>query len=76
MNDHVWRKSTRCEATNCVEVTFTRSSRCAYADCVEVAHLDQVVLVRDSKNPDLHLTFTHDEWDAFVVGAKLGEFDL
>jgi hypothetical protein len=33
--------------------------------------------VRDSKNPSgPALVFTQAEWDAFVGGAKDGEFDL
>lgn len=46
--------------------------------CVEVAHLDNGgVAVRDSKDPDgPTLTFTRHEWDAFVAGARDGEFDL
>jgi Domain of unknown function (DUF397) len=33
-------------------------------------------LVRHSKFPQLgHLPFTRDEWDAFLLGVKAGEFD-
>ncbi len=46
-------------------------------NCVEVAFVDGAVAVRDSKNPDGPvLIFTSGEWDAFVDGAKDGEFDL
>ena len=45
-------------------------------NCVEVAFI-ALVAVRDSKDPDGPvLLFTHDEWDAFTNGVKLGEFDL
>jgi hypothetical protein len=45
-------------------------------DCVEVANLDQVVAVRDSKQPDDGmLVFNRSEWTAFVDAAKNGEFD-
>ena len=49
-----------------------------YSDnCVEVAFVDDVIAVRDSKNPaGAVLLFTQGEWDAFVEGAKDGEFDL
>ena len=49
-----------------------------YSDnCVEVAFVDDVIAVRDSKNPTGPvLLFTQSEWDAFVEGAKDGEFDL
>ena len=45
--------------------------------CVEVAHLDGGrVAVRDSKDPHGPvLTFTPAEWDAFLDGARKGEFD-
>jgi Domain of unknown function (DUF397) len=44
---------------------------------VEVAFVDDAIAVRDSKHPDGPvLLFTRAEWDAFVAGAKDGEFDL
>lgn len=43
--------------------------------CVEVAHNAGGVLVRDSKDPHHTLQFTVAEWDAFLKGAKAGEFD-
>ena len=46
-------------------------------NCVEVAFVDGAIAVRDSKNPEQRaLIFTAGEWDAFVGGAKDGEFDL
>jgi hypothetical protein len=58
-----WRKSTR-SGPNC-------------DNCVEVAFVDGAIAVRDSRNPDgPALIFTPAEWDAFVGGAKDGEFDL
>lgn len=59
----VWRKSTR-SGPNC-------------DNCVEVAFVGGAVAVRDSKNQSgPSLIFTPAEWDAFVGGAKDGEFDL
>ena len=58
---------------------WMKSSRSAAAcdNCVEVAFVDDAIAVRDSKNPDgAALIFTPAEWDAFVGGAKDGEFDL
>lgn len=44
---------------------------------VEVAFVEGAVAVRDSKDPaGTVLVFTPQEWDAFVAGAKDGEFDL
>jgi hypothetical protein len=58
-----WRKSTR-------SGPFTDN-------CVEVAFVSGAVAVRDSKDPaGPALVFTAAEWDAFVGGAKDGEFDL
>jgi hypothetical protein len=44
---------------------------------VEVAFVDGAILLRDGKNPQGPiLVFTQAEWDAFVGGAKDGEFDV
>jgi hypothetical protein len=48
---------------------WRRSSRCTTGDCVEVAKLDDRVLVRNSADPDVVVTFTHREWAAFLDGA-------
>jgi hypothetical protein len=46
-------------------------------NCVEVAFVNGAVAVRDSKDTaGPALIFTPDEWDAFVGGAKDGEFDI
>lgn len=46
-------------------------------NCVEVAFVDGAIAVRESDKPDGPvLLFTQQEWDAFVAGAKDGEFDL
>ncbi|HWG99544.1 MAG TPA: DUF397 domain-containing protein [Pilimelia sp.] len=43
---------------------------------VEVAFVDDLIGLRNSDEPDGPvLVFTRDEWDAFVAGAKDGEFD-
>jgi hypothetical protein len=39
--------------------------------------VDDQYLVRDSKNPDAAaLSFTREEWDAFVQGVSAGEFQF
>lgn len=44
---------------------------------VEVAFVDDLIGVRNGAEPDGPvLVFTQAEWDAFVEGAKDGEFDL
>jgi hypothetical protein len=55
----VWRKSSHSSANG---------------QCVEVAHLDQAIAVRDSKNPDApKLIFTRHDWSAFMRGLKEGD---
>jgi len=59
----VWRKSTRSGPWT--------------DNCVEVAFVEGLIGVRDSKDFTKGvLVFTRGEWDAFVAGAKDGEFDL
>jgi hypothetical protein len=46
-------------------------------NCVEVAFAEGGVALRDSRYPEGPiLLFTDAEWDAFVEGAKDGEFDI
>ena len=47
-------------------------------NCVEIAgNLLDVVVVRDSKDPDGPvLTLTSAQWRTFAAGVKTGDFDL
>jgi len=57
---------------------WVKSSLSMYnGNCAEVAGLDhEVIRVRDSKNPRGGvLSFTPAEWDAFIGGVQLGEFN-
>lgn len=57
--------------------SYAKSSFCHKGNCVEVAALPNgAIAVRDSKNTELppHI-FTREEWDAFIAGVKVGEFD-
>jgi hypothetical protein len=65
-----------------MDAAFKKSSFSQYGDnhqphCVEVRRTASGVCVRDSKNPNAAtLTFTNQEWKAFLFGAQAGEFDL
>jgi hypothetical protein len=61
-----------------VSPIWRRAARCAGdGDCIEVAHFPEgEVAIRSSK--DAHgnyLTFSTEEWRAFVDGVESGEFD-
>jgi hypothetical protein len=57
-----WRKSSASGSTNCVEVALGDTG--------------EGVLVRNSRSPEAGtLHFTPSEWEAFLAGVKLGEFD-
>jgi hypothetical protein len=43
--------------------------------CVELASYGKTILLRDSKNPNVLLSYSPAEIDAFIDGAKRGEFD-
>jgi hypothetical protein len=58
--------------------TWRRSSFSQDGECVEAAFLlDGGVALRHSNDPEGSvLIYTRGEWDAFLKGAKDGEFDL
>jgi hypothetical protein len=51
------------------------SSSYATSQCVELAVAGDMVAVRDSKRPETLLFYTAEEFNAFLDGAKRGEFD-
>jgi hypothetical protein len=59
--------------------SWYKSSASSYnGNCVEISHLrNGRVAVRDTKDRTSGpvLIFTRPEWDAFLTGAKNGEFD-
>lgn len=60
------------------ELRWFKSSASGAGGCVEVAHLPEGgVAVRDTKDRGkaAHV-YTREEWQAFLIGAKNGEFDL
>lgn len=63
MTERVWKKPTKCGSNGC--------------DCIEVSVAPNDIWVRNSKDPNgTVLKFNDGEWNAFVHGAKDGEFDL
>jgi len=58
-----------------VEPRWRKARACGNGTCVEVAEVAGKLLVRDSKDPrGVFLSFTADEWAAFVVAVKADEF--
>ena len=44
--------------------------------CVQIAVKPEGVAIRDSKDSTkTTLTFTHEEWDAFIKGVNSGQFN-
>ena len=74
-----WVKSSQSMSNGqCVEAGWVKSSLSfSNGNCVEVTQLpENYVGVRNSRHPDgAVLTFTPEEWSAFIAGAKKGEFD-
>lgn len=68
-----WRRASHCRTGHCVEVTVTTdTSRWPHK-----ADAEKLYLMRDSSKPDGPvLAFTPEEWEAFTLGVKDGEFDL
>jgi hypothetical protein len=63
-----------------VDLSTARWQKSSYSGtngCVEVALVEDRVAVRDAKDPSGPvLLFTAGEWEAFLAGARAGEFDL
>lgn len=57
---------------------FVSSHTAANNTCVQARiHADRTVDIRNSKNPEAGMvSFTGEEWDVFLKGARDGEFDL
>lgn len=79
MLQETWAKSSRSLETNCLEARWKKSARSGSSgNCVEARMEDGTVQIRDTKDNGSGpiLSFTRGEWDAFLAGAKAGEFDL
>ena len=54
---------------------WTKASQCITTNCVEAKIDDTIVLVRRGPHGGT-VVFTTEEWDAFIIAAKRGEFDV
>jgi len=64
-------------ATSDQQPRWQRSARCTSGTCIEVAKVADRVLIQDSKSPDAGaLSFTRQEWEAFIQAVKRDEFRL
>ena len=58
------------------DLTWQKSTYSGNSGCLEVARTKNLVLLRDSKDPDgRFLAVLLGEWQAFLLGVKAGEFD-
>jgi hypothetical protein len=58
------------------QMAWQKATMSGAGACVIVAPYDGGVAVSDSKSPDAPvLLYTEAEWDAFLDGARRGEFD-
>jgi hypothetical protein len=56
---------------------WRKAARSGVNGCVEVGLVDDQIVVRDSKDREGPvLMFTAHEWEAFLGGARDGEFEL
>ncbi len=58
-------------------IQWLRASFCSAGNgCVETARIGDTYAIRDGKDPDgPKLLFDRTEWQAFLAGARTGEFD-
>jgi len=57
--------------------TWRKSTASASTNCVEVSALGNSILVRNTKDRSgPTVAFTTEEWNAFIIGVRDGEFDV
>jgi hypothetical protein len=52
-----------------------RSRKCDQGNCIEIIVSTEMVMMRSSTDPNRTLTMSRDEWRAFLIRAKDGDFD-
>jgi hypothetical protein len=59
-----------------LDIPWRTAVKSGASNCVRVARRDGMIMIADSKHPGGPvLSYTPQEWDAFLDGAKKGEFD-
>jgi Domain of unknown function (DUF397) len=59
-----------------LDIAWRTAAKSGATNCVQVARHGVVIMMADSKNlGGPILSYTLEEWDAFLDGAKKGEFD-
>jgi hypothetical protein len=65
------------EALQTPSLDWYKSSLCQNGDCVEVSAWNDMVIMRNSAQPESgHIYFTSEEFGSFLRKAKAGELDL
>ncbi|MGH8603602.1 MAG: DUF397 domain-containing protein [Gammaproteobacteria bacterium] len=60
-----------------VSLAWRKSTASGSGACVEVARAEEMILVRDSKNPaGPAFAFSGVEWEAFLADVRVGRFDV
>lgn len=54
------------------DISWRTATKSAGGNCVQVARCERMILVADSKNPGPFLSYTLQEWEAFLNDAKNG----
>jgi predicted secreted Zn-dependent protease len=58
------------------ELSWRIAAKCDGGACVRVASAGEIIFLGDSKSPEgPTLSYTRNEWEAFVAGIKSGDFD-
>lgn len=56
---------------------WKKSSASGVGNCVEVAKAQEMMFVRDSKNPEGSiLAFSTAEWNAVMIDVRIGQFTI
>jgi hypothetical protein len=58
-----------------MDIPWRTAVKSGGTNCIKVARRDGVIVIADSKRPGRVLSYTLQEFDAFLDGAKKGEFD-